>query len=68
MATDTGRAHIACTGVRAVYVDSVTGDPSGYLLLLATGALVVGVPLLLSGLRRRTGSADAGRARRPPTP
>lgn len=47
------RVHIACDGLDAVYVDNATADPSGYLLVLATIALAVGIPLLLSGLRRR---------------
>jgi hypothetical protein len=51
----TGRVHIDCAGVGTPYVenaDDTAFDWSGLLLVLAAGLLVVGVPLLLSGLRR----------------
>jgi hypothetical protein len=51
----TGMAHIECTGVGAVYVDDAADAPfdwSGTWLILATLALLVGVPLTLSALRR----------------
>jgi hypothetical protein len=57
-ASTTGPAHVACAALSDVYVDNVTGDPSGFLLVLATAALVVGVPLALSGLRGRTVAAE----------
>ncbi len=56
-APTTGPAHVACAQLSEVYVDNATSDPSGFLLVLATAALVVGVPLVLSGLRRRTPSS-----------
>lgn len=52
----TGAAHISCTDLAAVYVEGGGSDPSGVLLVLATVALTVGVALLLSGVRSRTGS------------
>lgn len=52
----TGPAHLRCGGLPAVYVEGVGSDPSGWLLVLATIALTIGVALLLSGLRSRTGS------------
>jgi hypothetical protein len=53
-----GSAHIECTGVGAVYVENPAGgefDWSGLWLVLASAALVVGLPLTLSGLRRPAG-------------
>jgi hypothetical protein len=50
-----GRAHIECTGIGFVYVDDAKDasfDWSGLWLLIASAALVVGLPLALSGLRR----------------
>ena len=63
-ADTTGDIHIACNGLGAMFVDDADhapGDPSGWLLLLATVALVLGVPLALSGLRSaRRASRTAG--------
>ncbi len=49
-----GRTHVSCAGLPRVYVEGTSGDPSGLLLVLATIALAVGVPLVLSGLRARS--------------
>jgi hypothetical protein len=53
-----GAAHLTCTGLRRVYVEGVGSDPAGLLLVLATIALAVGVPLLLSGLRARSSHVE----------
>lgn len=59
-----GPARVRCAGLSPVYVDNATGDPSGYLLVLATIALAVGVPVLLSAGRL----VLAGRAPAEPEP
>lgn len=49
-----GRVHIDCPGLIAVFVDNADDagtDPSGWWLVLATIALATGLPLLLSVLR-----------------
>ena len=49
-----GRIHVACTGLPAIFVDDADNAPadrSGLYLLLGVLALGVGVPLVLSGLR-----------------
>jgi hypothetical protein len=51
----TGDAHIYCTSLPPVFVDdadNAKADVSGFWLVLATICLTVGVPLLLSVLRR----------------
>jgi len=51
----TGRYHVECTSIGTVYVENAADggfDWSGLWLVLASGALVVGLPLVLSGLRR----------------
>ena len=53
----TGSVHVACTGLATVFVDDADDaatDRSGLYLLLGVMALGVGVPLLMSGLRRST--------------
>ena len=53
----TGRVHISCARLPAVFVDDADDAPadrSGLYLLLGVIALGVGVPLLLSGLRSAT--------------
>lgn len=50
-----GRISVACAGVPAVFVDNADdsgSDRSGLFLLLASIALAMGIPLLLSVLRR----------------
>ncbi len=54
VATFSGRVHIACDRVGPVYVDNAADagyDWSGLWLVLASLALVIGIPLTLSGLR-----------------
>ncbi|MDT4921737.1 MAG: hypothetical protein QOI15_2639 [Pseudonocardiales bacterium] len=49
-----GRLHVECAGVGAVFVDNAEDsavDWSGLWLVLASLALVVGTPLILSALR-----------------
>ncbi|GAB2474706.1 hypothetical protein [Jatrophihabitans fulvus] len=51
-----GRAAVQCPGAGAIFVDdAVDSEPdwSGYALLAGAGLLVVGLPLLLSAVRRR---------------
>ncbi len=50
-APGTGRVHVACQGLPAVYVDNASGDPSGVLLVAATVLLALGAPIALSGAR-----------------
>jgi hypothetical protein len=55
VADATGRVHVDCAGVGTPYVENADDsgfDWSGLLLVLTVALLVVGVPLLLSGLRR----------------
>jgi hypothetical protein len=55
-----GDVQIQCGGVGAVYVDDAEDAPfdsSGVWLVLASLALVIGLPLTLSGLRRPAGEA-----------
>jgi hypothetical protein len=50
----TGRVHLSCAGLTAVYVDDAANAPAdraGLALLLATIALTLGIPLALSALR-----------------
>jgi hypothetical protein len=58
----TGQVHVACQGLTSVFVDDsddARTDFSGFFLLLGTIALAVGLPLMLSVLRRPLGgSAD----------
>lgn len=61
-----GRVHIECTGIDAVFVDDAADSPfdsSGLWLVLASAALAAGLPLTLSGLRR-AGAATAARQSR----
>ena len=54
VAASSGQLRINCAGIGAVYVDNPAGaafDWSGFWLVLASLALVVGLPLTLSGLR-----------------
>jgi hypothetical protein len=56
-APGSGDYRITCTGVGAVYVDDAADagfDWSGLWLVLASAALVVGLPVTLAGLRRPT--------------
>ena len=62
-----GSVHVECQGIGVVYIDNAADsgfDWSGLWLVLAALALVVGLPLILSGLRRptsgRTGRSDLG--------
>lgn len=55
----TARVHVTCSGLGAVYVDNAEADPSGYLLVSATVALVIGAPLLLAGVRRSARSRQS---------
>lgn len=60
LAPFTGRAHVQCQGLPPVFVDNAddaSADVSGIWLVLATIALTVGVPLVISALR------SAGRPR-----
>ena len=55
-APGSGRFHVECSGLGTVYVENAADagfDWSGLWLVLASAALVVGLPLVLSGLRRR---------------
>jgi hypothetical protein len=55
VAQRSGRFHVECDGVGPVFVENPVGtgfDWSGFWLILASSALVVGIPLVLSGLRR----------------
>jgi hypothetical protein len=55
-----GSVHIECEGLDAVYIDDAEDAPfdsSGAWLILASLALVIGLPLTLSGLRRASGGA-----------
>lgn len=57
------RLHVECAGIGAVFVDNAEDaavDWSGLWLVLATLALVVGTPLILSALRG-TGTGTAPR-------
>lgn len=50
-----GRVHVDCPGLPAVFVDNAVDagtDWSGMCLLLASAALTVGLPLLVSAMRR----------------
>jgi hypothetical protein len=66
----TGRVHITCAGLPPVFVDDADNaepDLSGLWLVLATIALVVGLPMMLSVLRRpsrprRSAWSDSGSA------
>lgn len=54
VAAVTGRLHVACSGLGTVFVSNAEDAPydwSGVWLVLATLALVVGTPLVLSLLR-----------------
>ena len=60
-ATFSGQVHIECDRVGPVYVDNATDagfDWSGLWLVLASLALVIGLPLTLSAVRRLPGVAD----------
>lgn len=60
VAPRTGRVHVDCNGLPALFVDNADNaqaDVSGWWLLLATAALTVGVPLTLSVVRRATSRA-----------
>jgi hypothetical protein len=60
-----GRVHVACTGIRAVYIDNAEDagfDWSGVWLVLASILLAVGLPLVLSGLRRTGRRVDPAAA------
>jgi hypothetical protein len=62
--TITGRVHIECARLGAVYVDNAADaqyDWSGVWLVLASLALLIGLPLLLSALRGlgRTGESPS---------
>jgi hypothetical protein len=57
-----GSAHVECTGIGVVFVDDADNasfDWSGLWLIVASAALVVGLPLTLSGLRRPRAAAPA---------
>jgi hypothetical protein len=59
----TGDLHVTCAGVGAVYVENADDagfDWSGLFLVLASACLVVGLPLVLSGLRRPAAALPAG--------
>lgn len=58
-----GRFHVECSGLGTVYVENAADagfDWSGLWLILASGALVVGLPLVLAGLRRPALNEPAG--------
>ena len=70
VAARSGRFHVACNGVGGVYVANPAGgafDWSGLWLVLASVALAVGLPLVLSGLRR-LGPRAAAEAAAPEDP
>jgi drug/metabolite transporter (DMT)-like permease len=55
VAARSAQLHIGCAGIASVYVENPEDggfDWSGAWLVLASAALVVGLPLLASGLRR----------------
>src|SRR4051794_30934870 len=55
VAPRTGRLRVSCAGLGTVYVENAADagfDWSGWWLVLASAALVVGFPLVVSGLRR----------------
>lgn len=55
VAASTGLVHITCPGIAQVFVDNADGqayDSSGPWLVIASIALAVGIPLVLSVLRR----------------
>jgi hypothetical protein len=55
LAPFTGDAHLACAGLPPVFVDDADdakADVSGFWLVFATICLTIGVPMLLSVLRR----------------
>lgn len=57
-----GQVHVECAGIGTVYVDDAVGAPfdwSGTWLVLASLALVIGLPLTLAALRGTTVSAGA---------
>jgi hypothetical protein len=57
-----GSVQIQCNGIGAVYVDDAADAPfdvSGVWLVLASLALLIGLPLTLSGLRRPTVAPSA---------
>ena len=59
-AARSGRFHVTCSGAGTVYVVNAADagfEWSGFWLIVASAALLVGFPLFLSGLRR----AGAGR-------
>jgi hypothetical protein len=62
VAARSGRFQVTCAGVGAVYVVNAADagfEWSGFWLVLASAALVVGFPMLLSGLRRVDGPGPA---------
>ena len=62
-----GRFHVTCSGIGAVYVVNSADagfEWSGFWLVAASGLLVVGLPLLLSGLRRGGPAGTSGRKAR----
>jgi hypothetical protein len=61
-----GLVSVQCAGIGPVYVDNAADAPfdwSGVWLVLASLALVVGLPLALSGLRRPVRRVDPAAAR-----
>jgi hypothetical protein len=59
----TGRLHVECTGLGPVFVDNADDaafDWSGLWLVLASLALVIGTPLVLSLLRGAGGGSSDG--------
>jgi hypothetical protein len=70
-AARSGRFHVTCTGVGSLYVLNAADagfEWSGLWLVLASGAMVVGFPLLLSGLRRARPAARPAPVPGPPAP
>jgi hypothetical protein len=56
-----GVVHVQCSGIGAVYLDNAADaayDWSGFFLVLASLALLVGLPLALSGLRTMFSGID----------
>ncbi len=58
----TAAVHITCPGLDEVYVDNVESDPSGWLLVIGTAALMIAVPLVLSGIRAGVAAPRADEA------
>jgi hypothetical protein len=51
----TGRVHVSCSGLPQVFVDDADDSPfdlAGLWLVLATASLAIGLPMMISVLRR----------------